>query len=57
MEERLDYVSDHDKDEINVSYREDIGSLVYLMIGTRPDITYSVCKGAWVCENSKWNHW
>jgi len=57
MEERLDYVSDHDKDEINVSYREDIGSLVYLMIGTRPDITYSVRKGAWVCENSKWNHW
>jgi len=57
MEERLEYVSDQDKDAINVPYREAIGSLMYLMIGTRPDIAYSVCKLARFCEIPKWKHW
>ena len=38
-------------------YREAIGSLMYLMIGTRPDLAFAVGKLAQFCENPDMRHW
>ena len=55
--ERLEVVSDIDDDAGDVPYREAIGSLMYLMIWSRPDIPYVVRKFARFCESPKWKHW
>lgn len=41
----------------NVPYREDIGSLMYLMIGTPPDISFAIGKLPQFCESPLENHW
>ena len=56
-DERIEVISDQDVDAIDVPYREAIGSLMYLMIGSRPDISYAVGKLARFCESPKWKHW
>eukprot|EP00171_Calliarthron_tuberculosum_P001087 IDg1087t1 len=38
-------------------YRQVIGSLMYLMIGTRPDIAFAVGKLSQHCENPNLRHW
>ena len=38
-------------------YRQAIGALMYLMLGTRPDIAFAVGKLARFCENPKDKHW
>ncbi len=40
-----------------VPYRQAIGSLMYLMIGTRPDTAYAIGKLAQKSENPKSEHW
>lgn len=55
-EARLEYVSEQDEKAVGVPYREAIGSLMYLMIGTRPDISYAVGKLAQFCEDPKVKH-
>lgn len=57
MEERLEFESGNDEGAGDVPYREAIGSLMYLMIGSRPDIAYAVGKHARFCENPKMKHW
>lgn len=42
---------------VNVPYREAIGSLMYAMIGTRPDIAYAVSFLARFSEAPKLIHW
>ncbi len=54
---RLELITEDDDDATGVPYREAIGSLMYLMIGSRPDIAYSVGKLARFCENPKTKHW
>ena len=41
----------------DVPYRQAIGSLMYLMIGTRPDIGYAVGKLSQYCEKPLKSHW
>ena len=41
----------------NVPYRQAIGSLMYLMIGTRPDIGFAVGKLSQYCEQPLKSHW
>ena len=38
-------------------YRQAIGSLIYLMVCTRPDISYIVSKLSQYCENPTDDHW
>ena len=57
LEQRLEFHSVSDEDAKGVPYREAIGSLMYLMIGSRPDIAYAVGKLARFCENPKMKHW
>ena len=57
LEQRLEFISDSDEEAKNVPYREAIGSLMYLMIGSRPGIACAVGKLARFCENPKWKHW
>lgn len=44
-------------DAIDVPYRQAIGSLMYLMICTRPDIAYAVGRLSQFCENPLKSHW
>lgn len=46
-----------DKDIPNVPYREAVGSLMYLSIGTRPDITFAVNSASQYLEDPKKIHW
>ena len=55
--ERLEVITDFDDDAGDVPYREAIGTLMYLMIGSRPDISFAVGKLARFCESPKWKHW
>ena len=54
---RLEVITDDDQDAVGVPYREAIGSLMYLMIGSRPDIAFAVGKLARFCETPKTKHW
>jgi hypothetical protein len=49
MEVSID-VDDSRKLATNVPYREAIGSLMYLMVGTRPDIAFAVSRMAQYVE-------
>ena len=40
LEQRLEFISHSDEEAKNVPYREAIGSLMYLMIGSRSGIGY-----------------
>lgn len=42
---------------VNVPYREAIGSLMYAMLGSRPDISFAVSKLARFCESPCLVHW
>ena len=55
--ERLEEISVQDEKAEGVPYREAVGSLMYLMICTRPDIAYAVGKVARFCESPKMKHW
>ncbi|KAH0815732.1 hypothetical protein GEV33_007059 [Tenebrio molitor] len=46
-----------DKETDNKLYRQIIGSLMYLSLGTRPDITYAVNKASQFLENPRKIHW
>jgi hypothetical protein len=46
-----------DKDSNTFPYREAIGSLMYLMIGTRPDLAYAIGKLSQHCENQSKSNW
>ena len=50
-------ISSEDKIANDVPYRQAIGSLMYLMIGTRPDIAYAVGKLAQFCDRPLIEHW
>lgn len=41
----------------SVRYRQAIGSLMYLMIGSRPDLAFAIGKLSQHCENPNENHW
>jgi hypothetical protein len=49
--------SDDEEKMKNIPYKEAIGSLMYLMIGTRPDIAAAVCKLSQFMQNPGLNHW
>ena len=42
---------------VNQPYREAIGSLMYLMVGTRPDIGFAVCNLSKYAQNPGQAHW
>ena len=42
---------------LNIPYKNAIGSLLYLAICTRPDITYAVCSLARFSQNPGQEHW
>jgi hypothetical protein len=46
-----------DKETDNKLYRQIIGSLMYLSLGTRPDITYAVNKASQFLENPRKTNW
>jgi hypothetical protein len=53
-----DFVEDEDQPmRGNVGYREIIGSLMYLMVGTRPDIAFIVSKLSQYIKSPKSRHW
>ena len=41
----------------NVPYREAVGALMYVSMGTRPDITFAVSTIAQFLDNPAWVHW
>src|SRR5260370_17962451 len=41
----------------NVPYREAVGSLMYAMMGTWPDIAFATSTVAQFLENPGWAHW
>ena len=51
-----DLVADH-QNTSPVPYREAIGSLIYVMTMTRPDIAFSVSQASQFCENPGKGHW
>lgn len=50
-------VDGKDKQQVDVPYREAIGSLMYASMGTRPDIAHSVNLLARFCESPRQAHW
>jgi len=50
-------LTDNDQDTVNVSYREAIGSLMFLVLVTRPDIAFAVNVVSRYVNNHKNNHW
>jgi hypothetical protein len=45
------------KEMSSVPYREAIGSLMYLMVMTRPDIAFAVNQVSQYCQNPGPGHW
>lgn len=41
----------------NYPYKEAVGNLIYLMIGSRPDIVYSVAKLSQFMDSHDHSHW
>jgi hypothetical protein len=41
----------------NIPYREAVGSLMYAVMGTRPDIAFATSTVAQFLENPGWAHW
>ena len=41
----------------NIPYREAMGSLMYAVMGTRPDIAFAVSTVAQFLDNPRWAHW
>ena len=56
LESCLDHLGE-DGEVVKVPYREAIGSLMYLMVGTRPDIAFSVSRLARYVEHPTAAHW
>lgn len=56
-ESLLDSLSDSDVSAVGFPDREAIGSLMYLMIGTRPDLADAVGKLSQFNEKPKVKHW
>jgi hypothetical protein len=56
MEVSID-VDDSSELATNVPYREAIGSLMYLMVGTRPDIAFAVSRMAQYVESPTITQW
>lgn len=53
-----DGVADGEKSKsIEVPHREDIRSLMYKMLSSRPDIACSVSIPSRICDNPKLPHW
>lgn len=49
--------SETQEDAIKVPYKEATGSLLYLMLSTRPDIAFAVNQISQFCESPKQQHW
>lgn len=45
------------KESADVPYRQIIGSLMYLAVGTRPDISFVISNLSQFLENPSYNHW
>lgn len=56
MESGFDITEESEPAE-NVPYREAIGSLMYLMIGSRPDLAFAVGKLSQFVEKPQTHHW
>ena len=41
----------------NIPYRAAVGSLMYLAVGTRPDITFAMSTVAQFCQDPELEHW
>ena len=50
-------LAESDDPPVQAPYRQAIGSLIWLMICTRPDIAYAVGKLSQHCENPLRSHW
>ncbi|CDF39893.1 unnamed protein product [Chondrus crispus] len=50
-------ISTENDSETNVPYREAVGSLMYLMVGTRPDLAYAIGKLSQHSANPCESHW
>ena len=48
---------DTDVPATDAPYRQAIGALMYLMLGTRPDLAFAVGKLSRFCENPQQKHW
>ena len=58
MEENFDTtVDDKEKQSIDKPYREILGSLIYIMMGTRPDICFAVSRLSQFISNPREKHW
>ena len=49
--------SNNNNNSVDMSYREVVGSLLWLSLGTRPDITYAVSQVAKFSSNPGPQHW
>ena len=49
--------SDEDQGSIQAPFREAVGSLLYLMLSSRPDISFAVNQVSQFCENPQRCHW
>ena len=56
MKLTLPRVHDENTNE-DIPYHEAVGSLMYLMLRTRPDITSSVIKASQFCTSFDQTHW
>lgn len=56
MDQGLDLNVPSEKAE-DVTYRKAVGSLMYLTVGTRPDISFAVCRLARFVESPSRLHW
>ncbi|CDF39895.1 unnamed protein product [Chondrus crispus] len=50
-------ISTENDSETNAPYREAVGSLMYLMVGTRPDLAYGIGKLSQHSANPCESHW